>query len=536
MSAAPAVAIAGSTETVSERALMQSVRAFAPLLAAALVAAVAASIVAPYPVGIFHDDGVYLVLAKAIASGNGYRYLHIPGAPFATHYPPAYPLFLALLSQLAPPFPQNLTFLLLANAALLGLVAWGSARFAIRQLGWPSVAATAFALVGTLSLPLIQLATLVMSEVMFLALLFPLLLAAERQLATRRGAWRDCALGMGAGGLALVRAHGIVLLLAFVIVLATRREWRRVALIILGAALLLAPWQLWVALHGTGLPPALRGSYGSYVGWLTEGVSQGGARFVARTLTRNLYECVAILADRFAPWPIGMLRWIPIGLMLCLLAFGAMRLWRRAPVTAAFLGSYMVVTLLWPYAPWRFIWGIWPLLLLVAVEGALPIVSWTPKRRSAVVVRNCLRAALLLLGLGVARAEVLAYRDHAWAEPIRNATRHIAPVMRWISQNTRPHEVVIADAEPLVYLFTDRPAMPPVPFTAAEYVAPRSREADAASLRDLVRRYPVRYVITVVPSTMAAARELAAATPPSVPLLREVEVIDGGAVFAVMRP
>ena len=27
--------------------------------------------------------------------------------------------------------------------------------------------------------------------------------------------------------------------------------------------------------------------------------------------------------------------------------------------------------------------------------------------------------------------------------------------MRWISQNTRPHETVIADAEPLVYLFTD---------------------------------------------------------------------------------
>src|SRR5206468_5588963 len=160
------VGISTTGEAGDERALMHSVRAFAPVLAAALVSAVAASIVAPYPVGIFHDDGVYLVLAKAIAGGSGYRYLHIPGAPFATHYPPVYPLFLALLLKVAGPFPQSMTLLLLANAALLGLVAWGSARFAIRQLGWPSVAATGFALVGALSLPLIQLATLIMSEVM----------------------------------------------------------------------------------------------------------------------------------------------------------------------------------------------------------------------------------------------------------------------------------------------------------------------------------------------------------------------------------
>jgi hypothetical protein len=164
----------------------QLLRAFAPLLAAALVCAVAASLVAPYPVGIFHDDGVYLVLAKALASGNGYRYLHLPGAPLATHYPPGYPLLLALLWTLAPHFPSNLTIILLANAALLGLVAWGSARYLIDRLEWPSLAATAFALVATLSLPLIQLATLVMSEVLFLALLFPVLTQAERAITPPR--------------------------------------------------------------------------------------------------------------------------------------------------------------------------------------------------------------------------------------------------------------------------------------------------------------------------------------------------------------
>jgi len=60
---------------------------FAPVLLAVFVFGVANLISAPYPVGIFHDDGVYLILAKALASGDGYRYLHLPGAPLATHYP-----------------------------------------------------------------------------------------------------------------------------------------------------------------------------------------------------------------------------------------------------------------------------------------------------------------------------------------------------------------------------------------------------------------------------------------------------------------
>jgi hypothetical protein len=140
-----------------------------------------------------------------------------------------------------------------------------------------------------------------------------------------------------------------------------------------------------------------------------------------------------------------------------------------------------------------------------------------------------------LLGLGLARAEVVAYRDRAWTAPVREATHSIAPVMRWISQNTRPHEEVIADAEPLVYLFTERPAMPPVAFTAAEYVAPRNPANDVAALADLVRQFPVRYIVTVVPSTMAAARALTAPAAARSVVLREVDATPGAAVFEVVR-
>ncbi|HZI40226.1 MAG TPA: hypothetical protein VFD67_00940, partial [Gemmatimonadaceae bacterium] len=235
MSAAVSVEVSRSDEARNEPLeLTRLLRAFAPLLAAALVCAVAASLVAPYPVGIFHDDGVFLVLAKSLANGHGYRYLHLPGAPIATHYPPAYPFLLAFLWTLAPRFPGNLTIILLANAALLGLVAWGSARYLIERLRWPSFGATGFALVATLSLPLIQLTTVVMSEVFFLALLFPLLTQVERSIDSPRSAIHDVGLGAAAGALALVRAHGVVLIVAIVFVLATRRDFRRAGLMLAG--------------------------------------------------------------------------------------------------------------------------------------------------------------------------------------------------------------------------------------------------------------------------------------------------------------
>ena len=536
MSAAVSVPVPEADDARDEPLeLARLLRAFAPLLAAALVCAVAASLVAPYPVGIFHDDGVYLVLAKSLAGGHGYRYLHLPGAPIATHYPPAYPLLLAFLWTLAPRFPANLTIFLLANAALLGLVAWGTARYLIARLDWPSFGATGFALVATLSLPLIQLTTLVMSEVLFLALLVPLLAQAERAVATPRDTLHDVGLGAAAGALTLARVHGVVLVAALVLILATRRDFRRTGLVLVGAALVLLPWQLWVALHDAALPATIRGSYGSYLTWFADGVASGGPTFVVRTIARNAGEAAAILADRFAPWSLGVLRLVPLSLTIGLLVFGGLCLRRRAPVTMAFLAGYLAVMLIWPYTPWRFLWGIWPLLLLLAAEGAMTVVRGRPSGAPTRLVRYATFAVLAVLGLGLARAEIVAYRDRAWTAPVRDATQSIAPVMRWISQNTRPHEVVITDAEPLVYLFTERTALPPVAFTAAEYVAPRNPASDVAALAELVRQFPVRYVVTVVPSTMAAARALAVPAPARSVTLREVEATPGAAVFEVVR-
>ena len=49
----------------------------------------------PPAVGAWQDDAIYMVTAKSLAAGRGYRHLQIPGQPLQTKYPILYPAVLA---------------------------------------------------------------------------------------------------------------------------------------------------------------------------------------------------------------------------------------------------------------------------------------------------------------------------------------------------------------------------------------------------------------------------------------------------------
>ena len=93
-------------------------------LAVLLVAAGSARMVVGVG-GIYHDDGVYISTAKALAQGQGYRLINLPNAPVQTRYPLLYPALLALIWKLWPSFPDNLLAMqwlaLLLGAVTIGL-------------------------------------------------------------------------------------------------------------------------------------------------------------------------------------------------------------------------------------------------------------------------------------------------------------------------------------------------------------------------------------------------------------------------------
>ena len=101
--------------------MMQSARSekLVPVVVVIVVLLTAILSVTPWPVGAYEDDAIYTLLAKALASGEGYRMINLPGTPAATHYPPGYPFLLSLLWRVWPEFPDNVVVFKFANAVLL---------------------------------------------------------------------------------------------------------------------------------------------------------------------------------------------------------------------------------------------------------------------------------------------------------------------------------------------------------------------------------------------------------------------------------
>jgi len=499
------------------------------------VVAIALWAARPYAVGVYHDDGVYVILAKALATGQGYRFLHLPGAPVAAHYPPGYPLVLALLWRIVPRFPANVMLFLFANAVFTGIAAWYTQRFARRVLGWGAAAAAAAALIATATFPMLLLSGLVLSEPLFAACLLPALIAGERLVAPSNdapaGGRRALAVGLAAGALALVRTHGLAFELAMVALLALRRRWRDAALCVAGAAIVIVPWSLWVGHRATPLPPGLEGSYGSYLGWFLAGLRATGVHGVVSTVTTNVREVGELLADRWSLADAAVVRHATALLAAAALVAGLWRMARRAPVTAAFVAIYLLVMLAWPFTPWRFLYAVWPLIVLCM--GAA--VAWGA-RLPARAARSAVVAATAVLLLGMARAEVRSDAARSWRSGAANATAAIGPLVRWVSSNTSPSDVVAVDGEQLVYLFTGRTAVPIVPFTAAEYVMPRTTAMNAASIAQLLRAVPVNYLVTIAPPLRDAARLVAQRdTTAGAPRLRALGAVGAGEAFRVQN-
>src|ERR1700674_5029279 len=72
--------------------------------------------------GFLQDDAIYLVTAKSIAAGSGYRLLHIPRQPHQILYPPFYPLLLSAAWRFQPRFPDNASVALWSSWLMLPLL------------------------------------------------------------------------------------------------------------------------------------------------------------------------------------------------------------------------------------------------------------------------------------------------------------------------------------------------------------------------------------------------------------------------------
>jgi len=486
------------------------------------------AIVDALPVGVVADDAFYVILARSLASGQGYHVLNVPGHPAGTHFPPGYPALLALLSFVAPAFPASVAAFKAFNAVFLAASAVLVARLLRKRLEMGAGWSVAVGAVTAVSVPLLILSNLVLSELFFLALVLALLIALEQLVDEPAPAWRVIVLGVTIGVCALVRTHGVVLVPAAAFVLVLRRRWRE-ALLLTGAAVItLLPWQLWTAHHGGQLPAPLLGMYDSYAAWWLRGVREMGPSMIGQTLRKTTAETSLMLSILFSPVRTDAGRSATLAALAALATAGAIAMRRRMPVTLLFIAGYLFIVLIWPFQTARFVWAVWPLLLAVVVAGGWAAIS---QRGWRLPVRVVLAAALLWVGVGYGAYELRGFRGSWWSSLGRANAPRMATTIRWIATNTAPDEIVATEYEGAVWLYTGRQALPIIPLTPAQYLRDYSAKENAREgLEPLLDAYPVRTVVVGTGNAYDAATLLSSERPNRLQLR---ERFAGGAAFTV---
>lgn len=121
-------------------------------------------------IGFFHDDGIYVLLAKSIAKGHGYWLTHLIEPIPMTKFPPLFPLTLSMGWLLAQSFPNNAHYFY-----LISTLQWVFASFAfILYLTYIKKAPLSWTLLlyglGFLTFQTFLIGSLILSEGLYLFL------------------------------------------------------------------------------------------------------------------------------------------------------------------------------------------------------------------------------------------------------------------------------------------------------------------------------------------------------------------------------
>jgi hypothetical protein len=474
----------------------------------------------PVGAGIYYDDGAYLALARSMAGGEGYVYSNLPETVPGVKYPPVYPAVLAVTWKAFGSYPENLGALKALNALFWGLAAGGSFLLFARGGRRRVIAVGLVTLYVFLTIPSMSVATVLLSEPLFLlASVGALLLAsgdpmrpAPVPVSDAEPGWRwprgetgwAAAVGLTAVAALMTRSIGFTLIASLLLALLLGRRWRSAGVFLATVGVPAIAWQAWTRAHAGDVPAPIAGQYGSYGAWIGQGLDEGLFGHLREVIATNWGPFVETLQFVWAPRAPGLALAIILLAAGAAAAYGARSVWRRNPALVLFPLVYLVLVFIWPYGPYRFYYTIVPLLTLFAFEGLWEAV---PKIRADLPPWG-VPVGIVIAAVFMVNALVYHGRGHvvrAWATPQTIPARAYAPLNQWIRENTGPDEVIASGLDPYVHWETGRLAVPSWLFLADDYESyDRSPEVLAAGLDSAIVRYGARYVALILSESKAA--------------------------------
>ena len=399
--------------------------------------------------GETHDDSLYYVAAKGIASGAGYRILNLPAEPFQTKYPPGYPFFLSLAWRIEPDFPANLKFAMALN--WLVFPAFVSLSYLwLRRTGRPWLSSALIAL----NPYMVLFSTYLMSELLFGCLvLLSLLLSRRVVLAALAGA---AAYLVRSGGIVLAASGATCLWLE-----GRRKDAVQFAAVFLPFVL---AWMIWAKMHQAPGTDIVTLYYTNYYGYQLLNVHLNEFHLF---LWKNLDGVLWGVGSLFIPRIFDSLLMKILAQTLAVASLiGVARMVRRPEVRPFVFFSllYIFLLVIWHFPPnERFVLPLFPLLAAGFVaemerlwDGIRAGFIHPIRSQRVAAVMMGVAFAVIMVGAGVSQAVTLTRLMPNMLAQQRSRLIAQRQAYDWIQQNLPFDATVMAAMDPLLYLYTGR--------------------------------------------------------------------------------
>jgi hypothetical protein len=419
--------------------------------------------IVPGVCGVYHDDAIYVITAKAISEGNGYRLINLPDSPRQTRYPILYPLFLAAIWKCWPQFPQNIFFMKLATS-IIGSLALGFCYLYLVRFNHCSRLIAFFSCVVCITISdFLYFSTNTLSEIPFFFLILVSLFAmesiAEKVLVTKG---QLICLGIFISLTFLCRSIGLVLLVSGALYL-----WRQKPIslkwLLLGFAIVIIPWLFWVYGEVGGINTnSLRGYDSDYISWMVEYGLTSTLNIVSINFiwsfffstfypTSGVYEFLKgdsnLLLNSFFIF-LGAIPWVAIFIPKS-----------KPNALKLFLSFYFLLICVWPWPPGRFLIPILPFIIVCFFKSMGFVLREFLSSHSVKFVMITIFSLVILLNAFNIFDAIKAQTDTRY--PYGNSSSDVKwgsfeNIFYWIKQNTAPNEIVAYGLDTMNYLYTGR--------------------------------------------------------------------------------
>ena len=444
---------------VTTRFTASSLLPWAPWGLALVLLAVGFSVWEPFPPGIWHDDGVYVLLGRSLAEGDGLRYVGVPGAPLAPKFPPLFPLLLSLIWILVPSFPENVPFFGAFNLIVTAAASGVFAIFLKKVLKFSAPSALGITAFIWISAHLWRVASVPLSEPLFLLCLLMALWAGGRM--EEKKGYGPVFLFLLAGGCALyARTLGIAVLAAGVATLLFTGRRKPAFWAGSGTLALLLPWMIWARWAAGTIPESLLDTLGPYGGWLVGQIlhhPSDFAIFLAANAGHLLARVVTLLLPGLPVSP-----FLPGIVVAPVLILGLWELFQRSKILSLTLIFSLGILLVWPFQEIRLLVPFQPILMLSMVMGFWRLFhSPRPKKPMRVAV-----AVVAVVWAGVFSSVSLYRLGTGWpVEPYRIRSEALLDASRAVRERTPPNAIVGApELWSGIHLLTGRAVVPSARF------------------------------------------------------------------------